>query len=829
MWGWAVDAPQEGRAAAAHARRHAGTSLARLLYGRRVRPPRRGPGQRTSLHALRRAETAVLVVGPPRSGKTSALVVPAVLDAPAAVVSTSTKDDVLAATARQRSWLGQVYVFDPTGSLVLPEFVTPLRWSPVVGCTSFDRAASMAHALVAAARPGAKATESGHWVERAEALLTPLLFAAARGGRSMASVCQWVLARDLREPQAVIAAAGHEVAAAILSGVAVTDERERSGIFSTAAGVLSAYRSDAVLASAREPNFNPVAFAASCDALYICAPSHEQDQLATLVVALLEAIRAAVITRPRDAAPVLFALDEVANIAPLPSLPSLAAEGGGQGLVTLACLQDLSQARARWGDAADGFLTLFGAKIVLPGVADARTLGLISSLAGERRVIVPSVTRSSFLADLISGSQPVATRTRSLTWRPTLPLDAVARGKPGHGLFIEGTAMHSLRLVPWWEHPTWSRFGGPSPERSFWRQLQPRAGALAKSSKAAYRGPRVIGRGVGLRPWIWVAPGEPPRSGVAPDDVGRSLEQASVLSARVDEHGLGAEDDVARALRAAEYADDRPGFGTFFYDPEDEADDLFSEFAAVDELAAQSTETPPAALEVNVLGPVEVHGWRVVPKRKLLHELACYLALHPGRPLGSDELRSALWGRDDGTIEASAKSLRTYMSELRRSLGPEHLPPRRGAGYGLSGEVTTDWARFRALASRAQGAPDDELDLLHAALELVRGRPFAGVDYQWVYAEFLVSEMEVAIGSAARRLAELSTKRGDLTMATFANRRGLVACPFDFALWEGALASAAGLGADEFARTWRDAQATLGADASQLQELVANWRAARRC
>ena len=417
------------------------------------------------------AETAVLVVGPPRSGKTSTLVVPSVLDAPAAVVSTSTKGDVLAATAVQRSWLGQVYVFDPTGSLALPDFALPLRWSPVVGCESFDRAASMAHALVGAARPGAKLTESSHWVERAEALLTPLLFAAARGGRPIASVCQWVLARDLREPQAVIAAAGHEVAAAILSGVAATDERERSGIFSTASSVLSAYRSDAVLESAREPNFDPVAFAASTDALYICAPSHEQDQLATLVVALLETIRAAVVARPADAAPVLFALDEVANIAPLPSLPSLAAEGGGQGLVTLACLQDLSQARARWGEAADGFLTLFGTKVVLPGVADARTLQLISSLAGDQQVIVPSVTRSSFLSDLISGSTPVMTRTKSITWRPSLPVDAVARGTPGHGLFIEGTRIGSLRLIPWWEHRIWSKFGGPSPEASFWVKM----------------------------------------------------------------------------------------------------------------------------------------------------------------------------------------------------------------------------------------------------------------------------------------------------------------------------------------------------------------------
>ena len=46
-----------------------------------------------------RPEHAVLVVGPPRSGKTTSIVIPNVLAAPGAVVTTSTKPDVLLATA----------------------------------------------------------------------------------------------------------------------------------------------------------------------------------------------------------------------------------------------------------------------------------------------------------------------------------------------------------------------------------------------------------------------------------------------------------------------------------------------------------------------------------------------------------------------------------------------------------------------------------------------------------------------------------------------------------------------------------------------------------
>jgi Type IV secretory system Conjugative DNA transfer len=47
-------------------------------------------------------EHAVMVLGPPRSGKTSSIVIPAMLAAPGAAVSTATKRDVLDATWRSR-------------------------------------------------------------------------------------------------------------------------------------------------------------------------------------------------------------------------------------------------------------------------------------------------------------------------------------------------------------------------------------------------------------------------------------------------------------------------------------------------------------------------------------------------------------------------------------------------------------------------------------------------------------------------------------------------------------------------------------------------------
>lgn len=58
-------------------------------------------------------EDSILLIGPPRSGKGLHVVINAILDAPGAVVTTSTRPDNLTATLRARERVGPVAVFDP--------------------------------------------------------------------------------------------------------------------------------------------------------------------------------------------------------------------------------------------------------------------------------------------------------------------------------------------------------------------------------------------------------------------------------------------------------------------------------------------------------------------------------------------------------------------------------------------------------------------------------------------------------------------------------------------------------------------------------------------
>lgn len=397
--------------------------------------------------ALAEPQQSGLVLGPPRSGKTTALAIPNALCAPGPVVVTSTKADVLAATLDARRRLGDCWLLDPSGSLQAPDGVRRIRWSPVAAARSWDEALVVARGMTGAARPAGRLGDSAHWTERAEALLAPLLHAAQLAGAGMEQVVGWVLRHDLEAASSILSVNGVKLASDVLAGIDETDPREQSGIWSSAAGILAAYRADAVLDHCAPVNFDPAALIGTCDTVYVCAPARQQDLAAPIVVAFLDQARSGAYRQwAPGRAPLTLVLDELANIAPIPDLAALVSEGGGQGVLTLGLLQDLSQARQRWGAAADGFLSLFGAKVVLGGIADMGTLELVSRLAGEVDIPARSVSRAPWWTP--SGGGP--TVTWSTRRQRRLPVDSVRERPPGTGLLISGVrSPEVVRLPPW--------------------------------------------------------------------------------------------------------------------------------------------------------------------------------------------------------------------------------------------------------------------------------------------------------------------------------------------------------------------------------------------
>ena len=407
------------------------------------------------------------VIGPPQSGKTAAFMIPGVLGASGAVISVSTKPDVMWATVEARSEIGQVWLFDPYGSEhELPEGVRRLNWSPVAAAINWDEALLMAAAMTAAARAGGGTTNEGHWRERAEALLAPMLYAANQSGQGIGEVLRWVQRHDLGPALEILADCDAEVAADVLVGIQRTDSRERSSIFSATAGVLAAYRSDAVRTSAGNPNFDAIGFAKSTDTIYVVSPEQYQRQCAPLIVGMLEQTRQAVYYLSAHmglVGPVMqWFLDEFTNIAPIVDPLALLSQAGGQRLHVTLGFQDFAQIRDRYGDAvADAFLTLLQTMVLLPGIRDPRTLEGISLAIGEydRNMVSSSVGLSDPQEWLSSDTHNESVNYQTARQRVLSPGE-IARMPEGQALLLQGMDWQAVVFTKWYETEPWRTVAG---------------------------------------------------------------------------------------------------------------------------------------------------------------------------------------------------------------------------------------------------------------------------------------------------------------------------------------------------------------------------------
>ena len=387
-------------------------------------------------------ERSTLVLGPSRSGKTSSLIVPNLLIADRPCVITSTKDDVVTLMSRARRD-GSTLLFDPSGTVTTPPGVHRIGYSPIRQSVTWDGAVLASRSLIDIARRGRLESGDDHWTERAGALIAPLLHAAALRDESLGHLASRIDER--RGDDSLIELeqrhGDHHPAVSLLRGVLATEERERSGIWSTASGLFAGVRTEAARSSAREPPLDLEAFLSGPHQLHIVAPSRYQAVTTPLVVGLIDEIVHATYDRHHEGARLLLALDELANVAPLPKLTSIVSEGGGQGVLTLACLQDLSQARSRWGAAADGFLSLFPTTVVLPGIADRPTLELLQHLAGRAMVSTATVQTGS--------RGRGAGHSTSWVERDRATISQLAVGRPGYAIGLDAAkTMSWVELTP---------------------------------------------------------------------------------------------------------------------------------------------------------------------------------------------------------------------------------------------------------------------------------------------------------------------------------------------------------------------------------------------
>jgi DNA-binding SARP family transcriptional activator len=162
--------------------------------------------------------------------------------------------------------------------------------------------------------------------------------------------------------------------------------------------------------------------------------------------------------------------------------------------------------------------------------------------------------------------------------------------------------------------------------------------------------------------------------------------------------------------------------------------------------------------EFRILGPLEVSdeaGPLLLGGQKQRAVLALLL-LEPGRVVSMDRLIDALWEQPPRT---ATTSLQNFISQLRKTLGPEVLetkPP----GYRLRirpGELDLD--RFRVLTESARAAePAERAEKLRHALALWRGPALADFTFEAFAQPHIAHLEELRLGTLEERVqADIET------------------------------------------------------------------------
>jgi DNA-binding SARP family transcriptional activator len=163
--------------------------------------------------------------------------------------------------------------------------------------------------------------------------------------------------------------------------------------------------------------------------------------------------------------------------------------------------------------------------------------------------------------------------------------------------------------------------------------------------------------------------------------------------------------------------------------------------------------------DFRILGPLEVSdetGPLLLGGQKQRAVLALLL-LEPGRVVSIDRLIDALWG--ENPPRTATTSLQNFISQLRKTLGPEVLET-KSPGYRLRirpGELDLD--RFRVLVDSARTAePAERAEKLRHALALWRGPALSDFTFEVFAQPHIVHLEELRLGALEERVeADLET------------------------------------------------------------------------
>ncbi|WP_317933407.1 type IV secretory system conjugative DNA transfer family protein [Streptomyces cellostaticus] len=423
-------------------------------------------------------EDTYLAIMAPRAGKSTSLSIPIADEAPGALLMTSNKADVYAATMSSRSQVGHVWALDTQG---VAQIERTMWWDMIAQAETLEGAERLSSHFV-----NQITSEQGDpfWSQAAQDLLVGLFRAAYLDGGTVRDVMKWLSDPAEKAPMRILYQHEPVLAEQVDSSINIAEETQ-SGIFQNARTAMSALRDETVLAwvtpDKRFPKFDPEHFATSHDTLYLL--SKKGGPASAVVAALADAVFTAGAEAGerhggRLPEPMRAVLDEAANICNIKDLPDLFSHLGSRGINPVVILQSYRQGVKSWGEV--GMDAMWGAatkKIIGVGLDDAKFAQDVAALVGMH-----SVSRDSYSKSKEGYSYSVSEQREQV-------MDAaeIRAMKKGTALLLStGMPIAQIALRPWYAEKRLAHIG---------RQMKAEEAAITKRAVVAYEERKAARRG----------------------------------------------------------------------------------------------------------------------------------------------------------------------------------------------------------------------------------------------------------------------------------------------------------------------------------------------
>ncbi|WP_044378612.1 TraM recognition domain-containing protein [Streptomyces noursei] len=395
-------------------------------------------------------EDVAVAIMAPRSGKTTSLAIPSILNAPGPVLLTSNKaaNDAYTATLNARAATGRTWSMDPQQ---IAHAKREMWWNPLADAKTLDGANRLAGHFLAASVDASQ--QGDFWSKAGSNILSQLLLAAALDDRPITDVMQWLAFPADRTPLDILRDHGHAAVAAQLKGTVEGPPETRDGIYETARQYAAALLNSEIAAWVTPQKdieeFKPRDFVTSRDTLYLLSKDGGGGASALIAACADSVMRAATAQAERAGGrldpPMLAILDEAANVCKISDLPDLYSHLGSRGIIPITILQSYRQGQKVWGDAGmDAMWSASTIKVIGSGIDDPDFADKLSRLIGDHDVETTSTSHSE------SGKST----SISMRQERILPADAIRALPKGTALCLAtGMRAAMLDLRPWYLDP----------------------------------------------------------------------------------------------------------------------------------------------------------------------------------------------------------------------------------------------------------------------------------------------------------------------------------------------------------------------------------------